>query len=350
MASGEGGSDEITQSIEVKEPAPIASFTFSPDNPKAGEEVTFTNTSTNAASYLWTFTPQAANGARISAESFSSTLENPVVVFPSEGNWSVVLQAIGPGGSSESSPLVLAVAPATIGGGGGDTGEDNPCNLPNCFVSQTVSTVSGSSVTTNYTYRIVSGKKVLDKLEIVSGGGGFSITTTTVYEYNAQAQEIRSTTSSTIFGNTTISVIIESEYDNLGRLSRENTRNASGALESYEVYSYLGSSKNIDRIESFNAAGVLQDYSIYDQYNGSEYGRVRSFSGAGVLESTATYTWENCQPKTIVAVDAASGTTLLNQVNEFGANRLISRSTSTVRDTSGGIETTAVTTYSYQCD
>lgn len=337
---------KITFFTTAPTPAPVASFTFSPANPKAGEDVTFTNTSTNADSYLWTFSLSGSGGARIENNTFTSTDTNPVVTFPDQGNWSVVLQATGPGGTVNSEATFIDVAPAEVGGGG----DDNPCNLPSCYVSQTVTNSSAGAVTTNYSYTTVAGRKVLSQLQVITGAGGFGVTTTTNYEHNAQGQRIRSTTSRTVLGTTTITVIVEYEYDGLGRLIRENTLNESNALISYITYSHLGSTRNIDRINSYNEAGVLQDYSIYDQYTGSDYGRVRNFEADGTLETTSTYTWENCQPKTIITVAASTSVTVLNQVNQFGSNRLISSSTSTVRDLNGGNEQTATTTYSYNCD
>lgn len=348
VATGPGGTNQITKSITVTAPppAPIASFTFSPANPKAGEDVTFTNTSTNADSFLWTFSLSGSGGARLANNSFTSTDTNPVVTFPDQGNWSVVLQATGPGGTVSSPATFIDVAPAEVGGGG----DDNPCNLPSCYVSQTVTNGSGGTITSNYSYTTVNGKKVLSQLQVITGAGGFGVTTTTNYDYNAQGQRIRSTTSRTILGTTTITVIVEYEYDGLGRLTRENTLNESNVMVSYITYSHLGSTRNIDRINSYDQAGVLQNYSIYDQYTGNDYGRVRNFEADGTLETTSTYTWENCQQKTIITVAASTGATILNQVNQFGSNRLISSSTSTIRDLNGGNEQTATTTYSYNCD
>jgi PKD repeat protein len=72
-------------------PPPVANFEANPTSICAGNSVQFTNLSTNATSYNWTFT-----GGNPS----SSTNANPVVIYTNPGNYSVTLIATGPGGSN----------------------------------------------------------------------------------------------------------------------------------------------------------------------------------------------------------------------------------------------------------
>lgn len=99
VATGAGGTDEISTTVVVSAAAaaPTASFTYSPQNPEAGQDVTFANTSQNANSYLWTFTIAGGSGGRMMDNTFTSTATNPVIKFPSEGSWQVTLCATGAG-------------------------------------------------------------------------------------------------------------------------------------------------------------------------------------------------------------------------------------------------------------
>ncbi len=76
---------------ELSTAAPVANFEANPTSICAGNSVQFTNLSTNATSYNWTFT-----GGNPS----SSTNANPVVIYTNPGNYSVTLIATGPGGSN----------------------------------------------------------------------------------------------------------------------------------------------------------------------------------------------------------------------------------------------------------
>jgi PKD repeat protein len=62
---------------------PQASFTMSNPNPSPGEQVTLTNTSINAEDYVW----------EIDAGVYS-TIESPVVIYPTSGTRTIHLTAI----------------------------------------------------------------------------------------------------------------------------------------------------------------------------------------------------------------------------------------------------------------
>ncbi len=86
-------SDEETQEglINVAYPAPTASFTSSSQLVKTGESVSFTNSSTNAVAYEWTFEGGSPS---------TSTSVNPTVTYNSAGTYTVSLKAINEGGAS----------------------------------------------------------------------------------------------------------------------------------------------------------------------------------------------------------------------------------------------------------
>ena len=65
------------------EPDPVAAFSFSPTAPKAGEQVTFSNTSQNADSFTWSSSPSG----------FSSTDKNPTFTFTTAGTYEITLTA-----------------------------------------------------------------------------------------------------------------------------------------------------------------------------------------------------------------------------------------------------------------
>ena len=93
--TGPGGSDEEikTDYITVNTPTtPLADFTATPTNGSAPLQVTFTNTSTDAASYAWDFDN---NGTT------DSTDTNPFWTYNTPGTYTVKLTVTGPGGSDD---------------------------------------------------------------------------------------------------------------------------------------------------------------------------------------------------------------------------------------------------------
>ncbi|MCK6686042.1 MAG: aryl-sulfate sulfotransferase, partial [Thermoanaerobaculia bacterium] len=81
--------------VEI-DPRPYAGFTISPSAPKAGEAVTFTDSSGNAPTgWSWSF---GDNG--------TSTLQNPSHVFASAGTYTVTLTATNASGSDSTSKVV----------------------------------------------------------------------------------------------------------------------------------------------------------------------------------------------------------------------------------------------------
>ncbi len=96
------GKEKNTQQL------PVADFRANKTNIKEGESVSFTNSSTDATSYNWTF-----DGGSPS----SSTQTNPIVKYNREGTYSVTLKAInGDGSDTETKTSIIKVS--SNGGGG----------------------------------------------------------------------------------------------------------------------------------------------------------------------------------------------------------------------------------------
>ncbi len=337
VATGAGGVNQISKTVVVSAAvaAPSASFTYSPQNPEAGQDVTFTNTSQNANSYLWTFTLPGGAGSRMMNTAFTSTATNPTVQFPTLGSWLVTLQATGNGGVTTSTATTVCVAASTGGG---------TCNLPNCYVTRTVTNTSGITVTVDFTYMSINGKKVISKLETNTSG----IVTAVDYEYNAQGQNIKQTSSTTIFGFTTITVVNILEYDGLGRLVKESEFDAANVLQGYNTTEYDGNSTRRTKDSSFSVGGALESYVLYENYDAQgNYQLQRTFDGSGALTGSNTFTYQNCLPTKIIGRDA-TGNVVLDQTNTIDAGGLLRNSNSVI--TAGGTTTTASTNYTYDCD
>lgn len=84
-------------------PEPVSEFTVSNDNPLAGEEITFTNSSTEATSFQWSF-----------GDGETSTDENPSHTYSSEGSYTVTLSVTGEGGNNSSEASITVKYPRMI--------------------------------------------------------------------------------------------------------------------------------------------------------------------------------------------------------------------------------------------
>ncbi|WP_027002862.1 PKD domain-containing protein [Hugenholtzia roseola] len=94
VAKGKGGEAEVTKNITVtsSEPDPVADFTFAPQTDiKVGDQVTFTNRSSNAATYEWNF-----------GDGGTSTSPSPRYRFTEQGTFTVTLTAKSPSGAKTS--------------------------------------------------------------------------------------------------------------------------------------------------------------------------------------------------------------------------------------------------------
>ncbi len=102
-ATNAGGSDDVTRSVTVSPlVAPVASFTFSPSSPVAGQTVYFSDTSTSSpTSWSWTF-----------GDGGTSTLKNPTHVYAASGTYTVSLTATNAAGSGSTSRSFTVTQPA----------------------------------------------------------------------------------------------------------------------------------------------------------------------------------------------------------------------------------------------
>lgn len=79
---------------------PIADFTWSPQNPKAGEEVQFTNTSIDSKSYDWNL-----GNMKVSSET------NPKNIYTKAGDYIIDLTAHN-GLKSDTKTVTITINPA----------------------------------------------------------------------------------------------------------------------------------------------------------------------------------------------------------------------------------------------
>lgn len=97
-----GGNDTTCQTISVSCPAPVAGF----NSAASALTVTFTDVSSNASSWNWTF-----------GDGGSSTQQNPVHVYPSNGIYTVCLAIADTcGGNDTLCKTVTAICPVPVAG------------------------------------------------------------------------------------------------------------------------------------------------------------------------------------------------------------------------------------------
>lgn len=124
--------------VNVTQPAAVASFTASATVCE-GNSVQYTNTSTNATSYSWTF--EGGSPA-------TSTQTNPLIMYSNPGTYDVILVATGPGGSDTLSMTnyIAVNSPATAAFSVSDT----LVYLPSANV--TFTNASGSATAYNWDF------------------------------------------------------------------------------------------------------------------------------------------------------------------------------------------------------
>jgi PKD repeat protein len=149
--------DNINLNGTVAAPMPEASFTASSSTVCAGSSVTFTNTSTNATSYSWSFT---------GGTPATSTATNPTVTYSSPGIYTVSLTATNSTGSDTETITDMITVTGPPAAPGSITGLNTVC-ANQTGVTYTVSSVSGAS---SYTWSVPSGAT------ITSGQGTTSVT------------------------------------------------------------------------------------------------------------------------------------------------------------------------------
>jgi len=147
---------------EIK-PAPVAIFSFTGYNRPAPCEVTFSNTSTEASTYLWEF-----------GEGGASTDQNPKHTYTNSGTFTVKLTAVGTGGSNsitKSVTILSAVlAPVAAFSFSGDN------QSPPCEVTFTNSSQNANSYSWNFVDGATSTE--LNPKHTYTASGSFAVSLT----------------------------------------------------------------------------------------------------------------------------------------------------------------------------
>ncbi len=329
VATGEGGSNTKTREISVAPaddttPMPVAAFSFSPSSPNRGEEVSFTNESTNATSYQW-----SAAGTN-----FSSTSENPTFTFDATGDFDVKLVVTNSAGTDEISKTITVTAAS----GGGN---NNPCNLPECYIETTTTVASGFTTTVTYTYTVVNGVKKIATISTATIAG----TLITSIEYDATGKRIKDETK--IGG--VLQNYIEYEYTGGGSTVRANTYDAPNTFTGYNISQYDANDKLL-RTDNYDVSGALQSYTVYSDFvniAGSFPQLVETFDANNTLTQRDVHTYQNCQLIKTVSTDG-SGTQIGEVNNTIDANGLLRTSIATIF--AQGVTITSNSQYVYDCD
>jgi PKD repeat protein len=327
VATNAAGTNEITKTITVTAApvAPVAAFSFSPTNPETGQEVTFTNESTNATSYQW-----SAAGT-----SFSSTEENPTFTFDTAGNFDVKLVATNAAGTNEITKTITVTAASTGGG------NSNPCNLPECYVETTSTVSSGFTTTVNYGYTLVNGTKMISSISTSSLLGNIVIS----IQYDVQGR--RSKDETTLGGS--LQNYTEYEYSNGDRTVRANAYDAGGTLTGYTISEY-DANMRLTRTDNYSQTGALTSYTVYSDFlniEGSFPQLVETYDANGTITQTDVHTYQDCQLKSTVSKNG-SGTVIGEVINTIDANGLLRTSNATIYTQGFGF--TSTTQYVYDCD
>jgi len=98
-ATGPGGENSTSKNITITHAPPVAGFTMSHTTAEAGTLISFTNTSVNATSYYWDF-----------GDGGTSTSANPTHTYISAGDYTITLEAEGPGGLDDESKSITITA------------------------------------------------------------------------------------------------------------------------------------------------------------------------------------------------------------------------------------------------
>ena len=101
VASNGSSSRLASATINVAAPVPVASFTMSPSSGRVPLSVSFTNSSLNAGSYLWSFGDSSAHSIEAS----------PTHTFTRAGTYTVTLTATGPGGQATARKAITVAKP-----------------------------------------------------------------------------------------------------------------------------------------------------------------------------------------------------------------------------------------------
>jgi PKD repeat protein len=113
VTDNDGGSNNVTISVTIYNIAPSSDFTFSPNTPETGENVEFTDTSSDPESKLSSWSWSFGDGS-------SSTEQNPTHTYQKNGIYTVTLTAQDDEGvtSTKSKKITVTIPRGIIGGPG----------------------------------------------------------------------------------------------------------------------------------------------------------------------------------------------------------------------------------------
>lgn len=157
----------LTVTNGVAPPPPVANFTASPTNGVAPLAVTFTNTSTGAASYNWNF-----------GDGSSNTIANPGHTYTNAGTYTVTLTAVGAGGTNSltrSNYIVVTNPPPPPVASFNGTPTNGPAPLA-------VSFANSSTGATNYNWNFGDGHSsaATNPAHTYTNAGAYTVTLTAV--------------------------------------------------------------------------------------------------------------------------------------------------------------------------
>ena len=168
-AYGPGGSNVLTKTSYItvtNPPPPVVAFVGSPTNGLLPLTVNFTNTTSRATNYIWTF-GDGKTGATTNASN----------VYTNAGTYTVTLTAYGPGGSNaltKTSYIKVTNAPPPVVAFTGTP--------TNGFAPMTVIFTNRSSGATNYSWTFGDGKTsaATNASNVYSNAGTYTVTLTAV--------------------------------------------------------------------------------------------------------------------------------------------------------------------------
>lgn len=102
--------------VSCKKEEPVASFSYTPNDPEVDDVVNFTNQSEHASTYEWDF----GDGTPL------STIDNPTHTYEDDGIYTVQLKATGEGGSNTTSQSITINYPPPVAGFTMDKAEAAP--------------------------------------------------------------------------------------------------------------------------------------------------------------------------------------------------------------------------------
>ncbi|MDR2835807.1 MAG: PKD domain-containing protein [Bacteroidales bacterium] len=179
---GEGGNNEVSKQVLVKEARlmpPTTDFTFSPNGGQAPISIEFTNTSTGATSYYWDF-----------GDGSNSTAIHPAHEYTAAGNYQVILECTNAEGKTTKTKSISITSPAPP--------IANFTFTPNTGIYPcTVTFTNTSTNATSYTWNFGDGSSEINTDEMTTThifnlAGNFTITLTAknTYSENVKTKNI----------------------------------------------------------------------------------------------------------------------------------------------------------------